>query len=369
MIINFSTLNQKPLVDPELTPRDIGTPITLEDLKEAGAEFEKQVESLDDLKDLLESEDDSIYAEIVNDLMIASSDKISVPAGKELHLKVDSKITCAKEGFVVEDRGKLVLTGSGTLETSNKSTKGAIVTLEGPNAFVEIDGVTLDAVSIQGKENNFGYAIYIKNNASLDFKSGVIRTAYGSCISTNNTTGGTTVVNITGGELYSDGSYAIYLPSQGTVNITGGKVQGINARMGIVNISGNAEIIPTTITQDTCDSIGRDFDTSGCVWLGDTVAVMAGTYTDDQGTNCEINVSGNAKITSNFRSAIGIYEVDTKAQQNVAVTVQNIANVTTTAEGFDSVQVFNHDYIAEQAQVAGKTYNPTVQSNVVVTIN
>lgn len=368
MIFNFNTLNQKPLVDPELTPKDIDTPILIENLEEAGAELEKEVESLDDLKDLLQSVDDSIYAELKSDITIATNDNITIPAGKELHLKVDSTITCNKEGFVVEDGGKLVLTGNGVIQTKNKTTSGAIVTLDGPTAFAEIDGPTIDAITLKGKSNNYAYGIYLLNDASIDFKSGIIKTAYGSGISTNGTTGGATTINISGGELYSDGSYAIYLPTQSTINITGGKVQGINARMGQINVSGNAEIIPTTITEVDYDNIGSNFNTSGCVWLGDTIAVMAGTYTDEQGTDCNISILENAKVASNFRSAIGIYEVDTKAAQNVTVNVANAANVTTTAEGFDAISVFNHEYIAEQAQAAGKTYEPTVQSNVVINV-
>ena len=73
MIINFETLNQVPLVDPITTPKDIETPIIKVDLEEAGAELEVPISSLDDLKNLLDSDDDSIFATIDADLEIAKN--------------------------------------------------------------------------------------------------------------------------------------------------------------------------------------------------------------------------------------------------------------------------------------------------------
>lgn len=367
MIINFETLNQVPLVDPITTPKDIETPVIKVDLEEAGAELEVPISSLDDLKNLLDSDDDSIFATIDADLEIAKNDKLVIKSGKDVHLKVDSTITCNLTGFDVQDGATLTLSGNGTIQTKNKKTAGAIVEIAGSTSKVIIDGVTLDTITLNGKANNYSYAIYAREDADVDFVSGTIRTAYGSGISTNGTTGGATTINILGGELYSDGSYAIYLPTQSTINIkNNAKVQGINVRMGVVNIEDSAQIIPTTITEADYDNIGKEFATSGCVWLGDTIAVMAGTYTDVDGTQCIFNIKDNATVKSNFRAAIGIYEVDINQPQDVTFNITNAANITTTAEGFNAIEVYNHDYIAEQAQAAGKTYNPTVQSNVVV---
>ena len=377
MILGYDTLSKPGIsaLDPEVTLKDIDVTLTKQDIIDAGGKVNpdeptyEEVATLEDLTNLLSGDEPVVYAEIVENIILAANKKIDVAADKEVHIKLNSTLNCTKVGFDVADGGKLFLTGEGTIRTSNKSTSGAMVQADGANAEVVIDGITLDAFTVNGKANNYAYGIYLLNDASVSFKSGTIKCAYGSCISTNNTTNGATVINIEGGELLCDGSYAVYLPSQATVNIKGdAKVQGVNARMGHFNIEGNAQIVPTTITEADYDNIGREFNTSGCVWLGDTIAVMAGTYTDPDGTDCVFNIKDNATVRSDFRSAIGIYEVDTKAAQVVTFNVANAANVTTTYQGFENITVYNHEYIQEQAQAAGKTYNPTVQSNVTVNV-
>lgn len=332
---------------------------------EGVAEYQEAA-SIEDIANILAGEDEKVLIEIKEALSIAKGAPIVIPAGKKATIKIDNTVTVAETGFEVADGAELILKGEGTVKSTNKSTKGAIVAADGKDAKVTIDGVTLDCISETGKADNYAFACYLLNDASLDMKSGVIKTAYGSCISTNNTTGGNTLINISGGELYSDGSYAIYLAAQGVCNIKGGKVQGINARMGHINISGDAEIIPTTITADSYDNIGVEFKTSGCVWLGDTIAVMAGTYSDDEGTDCVINVKGNATVKSDFRAAIGVYCVDLKEAQNVKVMVADKEKVTTTDAEFEAIKVYDHAYIEAEATAHGKTYTPVAESTVTV---
>ena len=339
-------------------------------VKEKKAEDKIQYEeasTVEEVEEILNGENSEVAVEITEDLNLESGKSIIIKSGKKATVKVDGNIDCVSQAFVVEDGGELILKGDGIISTNTKKGQAAI-SASGANAKVTIDGVTIDSFTKQGKSGNEAYGIYLSNDASLDFKSGKILTAYGSCIGTNNTTGGNTEINISGGELYSDGSYAIYLPAQGTVNITGGTIQGINARMGVFNISGNANIIPTTIEAGSCDDIGKEFKTSGCVWLGDTIAVMAGTYTDTDGTDCEINVGGNAKVNSNFRSAIGIYSVDIKSDQNVIVSVENGDNVKTTDAAFEDIKIYDHAYITEAATAQGKEYAPTAESNIVAKV-
>lgn len=326
----------------------------------------KEVESVEALAELLSGDEEKVYAEIKQALTLEATEKIEIPAGKKATLKLNADMQVAKTGFAVADGAELVLKGEGTIKTTNKSTSGAIVEADGKNAKVVIDGVTLDCIAEKGKSDNYAFACYLLNDASLEMKSGVIKTAYGSCISTNNTTGGNTSINISGGELYSDGSYAIYLAAQGVCNIKGGKVQGINARMGYINISGNAEIIPTTIDANSYDNIGVEFKTSGCVWLGDTIAVMAGTYSDEDGTDCVVNIKGNATVKSNFRAAIGIYSVDLKEAQNVKVVIADKTKVATTDEEFEAIKVYDHEYITAEATAHGKTYTPVAESIITI---
>ena len=334
------------------------------DYSDSGKDYEP-VSSEDDIKDALNNDEPEVCLELTEDVNLAKGHSFTIKSGKKAEIKVDGDITCEREGFVVEDGAELVLKGEGTITATTKQTNAAI-SVDGANALLTIDGITIDAVADKGKDGNYAFGVYLLNDACMNFKSGVIKTAYGSCISSNNTTGGSQVVNISGGELYSDGSYAIYIPAQGEINITGGKVQGVNARMGKINISGDAEIIPTTITEDTYDNIGKEFNTSGCVWLGDTIAVMAGTYKDDEGTDCEINISGDATVKSDFRSAVGVYMVDTNEAQNVTINIENPANVKTTDAEFKDVEVYDHDYITAEASKAHKSYKPKATSNVVI---
>lgn len=329
-----------------------------------GPEYE-EAESVQDIKDLIENGEKEVFVELKEDVNLSKDDYIEVPAGKKVTVKVDGNMTIGQTGFAVADGGTLNLVGEGTINTTNKSTSGAIVEANGKTALVNIDGVTLDCTT-QGKQGNYAYGVYLRNDASVNFKSGTIKCAYGSCISTNNTTGSATVINVTGGELLCDGSYAIYSPSQNTVNISGGTVQGINARLGKFNISGDAKIIGTTLTEADYDNIGKEFKTSGCVWLGDTIAVMAGTYTDPNGNDCEFTIDEDVTVESSFRAAVGVYEVDLKEAQKVRVNVAKGASVKTTAEGFNAYMVYDHDYIATEAQKAGKVFEPTVQSEVVI---
>lgn len=306
---------------------------------------------------------------IANNIDFTTEGPVTIPAGVTATITVPSGVTlgCGTGNvFSVSTGSKLVLKGSGTIVKTGKTSSGAI-TVENGGAL-EIDGVEIDATT-QGKENNFAYGVYAKNSSVITFKSGKIKTAYGSAISTNNTTGGSTI-NVEGGELLSDGSYAIYNASQGEINITGGKVQGINARMGTINISGDAQIIPTTIDASTCDDVGAEINTSGCIWFGDTIALVSGTYTDPNGIDINLNIEGNATVGSEFRSAIGVYMIDTKENvANVNVTVADGSKVTTSEVGTDPIKVYDHAYISAAATAAGKSYAPKSTSVVKVKVS
>ena len=301
------------------------------------------------------------------DLRIGSTETIAVPEGVRLTVNIpdDKKITVSdKNAFSVATGGTLVLNGEGTLVKTGKQAKGAI-TVENGGALI-IDGITIDCTT-QGTEENWAYGVYAKNSSTINFKSGTIKVAGASCIGTNNTTGGSTI-NVYGGELLADGGYAIYNPAQGTINIYGGTVQGINARMGTINISGDAKIISTTITAENAEDIGANINTSGSIAVGDAIALIAGSYSDPNGIDITVNIAGDATVESEFRSAIGVYMLDTKAAANVAINVAVGNNVSTSDAEYDAIKVYDHTYIGEKAAAAGKTYNPVATSNVTVTV-
>lgn len=308
----------------------------------------------------------SVSIEVTQSLDITSGDTttfvVSNGVNATITINEGVTITGVRNIFNVTDGSSLTLNGTGTIVATTKNTNSAIM-VQGEGTSLTIDGVTIDVFTHNGKVGNYAFGVYAVNKATVTMKSGTIKSAYGSCISTNNTTGGATIT-IIGGSLLCDGSYALYLPSYGITTITGGIVQGINARMGEIYISGNAKIIPTALTEADYDDIGANITTSGCIWLGDTIALITGTYSDPNGTSTTLRVSGYATVQSNFRSAIGIYLVDTKEAANTSVTVTNPNNITTTAAGYSNIMTYDHEYIAAAAQKAGKAYTPAVESTV-----
>lgn len=310
----------------------------------------------------------SVSLEINSNIDLTSGDITSFTVGDGVRatVTIGSGVTITGNNgiFRVENGGELILSGSGSIVATTKKTNAAVY-VDGANAKLTIDGVTIDCFSANGKNGNYAYGVYASNGSTVNMVSGTIKAAYGSCISTNNTTGGG-YINIRGGSLLCDGSYAIYNAAYGVIRISGGTVQGINMRMGEVYISGDAQIIGTTITDADVDDIGANITTSGCIWLGDTIALVMGTYTDPNSTDTILEITGNAKVTSNYRSAIGTYLVDTKTASNVSIQVDNPENVTTTAAGYDAIKTYDHAYIAAAAQAAGKTFAPTVETTVAI---
>lgn len=301
------------------------------------------------------------------DMRVGDLKTIEIPAGMDATIAIPEnvKVTVSEtSAFKVNDGAKLTLAGSGTIVKTSKKAQGAITVDNGGE--LTINGITIDGTT-QGFDENWVYGVYAKNSSVINFKSGVIKVGPASCIGTNNTTGGSTI-NISGGALYAEGGYAIYNASQGTINVTGGIVQGIQARMGTINISGEAQIIGTTITEDTRDAIGANIKTTGSLYLGDTIALIAGTYTDPNGVDIAVNIGGNARVESEFRAAVGVYTVDTKEAANVTVEAAVANNVSTSDISSAAFKVYDHAYIAADAEAHGKTYAPTVESTVTITV-
>ena len=328
----------------------------------------QNVATMADIAGALEGEADEIDIRLTADINLTAEEtkSIVVPAGKTLEVVLDeAKITCTDNAFKVSEGATLKLIGDGEILATTKAAKAAITAENG--STVIIDGITIDGTS-QGTEDNWVYGVYAKNHSRVEFKSGIIKVAGASCISTNNTTGGSDII-VTGGELYADGGYAIYCPAQGTVDITNATVQGIHARMGTINIGAGAKIIPPTIDESNAAPLGSNINTSGSVELGDAIVLIAGSYSDANGIDIELNVTDDATVASNFRSAIGVYMFDTKAAANVEINVENGDNVVTADGDFDAIKVYDHDYINAAAVEAGKTYSPVATSTVTVNVD
>jgi hypothetical protein len=304
---------------------------------------------------------------VTNSMDLTASDikQFTIPSGDvtiSLNEGVEIK---GVSGIFLQTGGTLTLKGPGKITTTTTQTKAAVYT-ENAGTVLNIDGVVIDTQVYNPGQSNYCYGVYAKNGAEVNVKSGLINVGGSSCISTNNTTGGATF-NITGGKLHSTGSYAIYFPTQGLISITGGEVQGISMRMGTLVVSGDAKIIPTTIDASNCDPIGSNITTSGCIWTGETISVLSGTYSDPKGTDTNITIKGDATVTGNeFKPAIGIYLLDTKQADNVEIAVANPENIINAHEGTQTIKVYGHADIAAAAAEAGKPYTPMAEEKEVI---
>ena len=332
-----------------------------------GDKAETAEEVIDDINAAIEAGED-IKIEIVKDIDLTSGSikGFTIPEGAKAEFRLDEGVTLtAKSGaFDVKDGAELILSGKGTIKETSKTTNATVYAAGGSK--VVIDGITLDCYSEHGGVGNYAYGVYAQGGSVVEMKSGCIKVGQGSALSSNGTTGRADFI-VSGGELLSDGAYAIYMPSWGVTTITGGTVQGINVRMGQVNISGNAKIIPTTITDDTCDPIGSNINTSGCCWFGDTIVLESGTYDIGDNRDIELNIGGNVTVKSGYRAALSVYSVDTKTDANVTVTMDDSVTLETTDSAFSAIEVYDHAYIADEAQKAGKSYNPGFNSTIKIT--
>lgn len=302
---------------------------------------------------------------VTNSIDITSGDIKQFVVSRDVTITLNEGVEIkGVSGIINQTIGTLTLNGKGTIATTTKYTNAAVYTADG-GSVLNIDGITIDTIKYGGNDANYCYGVYAKNGAEVNFNSGKIIVSQGSALSTNNTTGGATF-NITGGELLADRAYAIYFPAQGIINISGGTVQGVQMRMGQLFVSGDAKIIATTITAESCDEIGANITTSGCIWLGDTICVLSGTYSDPKGTNTEITITGDATVTSSdFKPAIGAYLLDTKQADEVTIGIAHPENITNANPGTQAVKIYGHAEIAEAAAAAGKPFTPVAEETAV----
>ena len=308
---------------------------------------------------------DIIRVDLTSDIAITGED-LTIPAGIEATIKIPAGVTvsCGDKRISVAENGKLALTGSGTIAMASTNSKAAVYGKAG--AEITINGVTIDATA-DNSADNFSYGVSAAEGGTINMISGTIKTVGGSCLTTNNTTGGATI-NVYDGELYSSNGYAIYNAAQSDINISGGTVQGINSRMGVITISGNAKIICTEFNESHYDKIGENIATTGCIWLGDTIALITGTYNGSDNAKTVLTIKDNATVESKFRAGIGVYMVDTKLATTATVDVLKAANVTTSDASSEAVKVYDHAYITQDATAAGKTYNPAATCDLTVTV-
>lgn len=223
------------------------------------------------------------------------------------------------------------------------------------NSSVTIKNVDLECIRAKGQEANM-YGIYCAENSVVNFESGKIHTSDSACISTNGNDKPGCTINVKGGELSNDNSYAIYMPAFGEINISGGTTQAINMRRGTLNLTGG-KISKVAYSKEDADKI-EDYPTySGLVWLGDTVAILSGSngYIKEDNEEIVINVSGGT-IEKSFGTdePFTVYCLDT-ATFNQTVKFTGVAK--------EDIKIVSHEEIKEKTK---KSYTPKSQTTVFV---
>ena len=223
------------------------------------------------------------------------------------------------------------------------------------NSSVTIKNVDLECIKAKGQKANM-YGIYCAENSVVNFESGKIHTSDSACISTNGNDKPGCTINIKGGELTNDNSYAIYMPAFGEINISGGTTQAINMRRGTLNVTGG-KISKVAYTKEEADKIENYPTYSGLVWLGDTVAILSGSngYIKEEGEEIIINVSGGTVEKSFGTDApFTVYCLDT-ATFNQVVKFTGVAK--------EDIKIVSHEEIKEKTK---ESYTPKSQTTVFV---
>ena len=223
------------------------------------------------------------------------------------------------------------------------------------NSSVTIKNVDLECIKAEGQDSNM-YGIYCAENSVVNFESGKIHTSDSACISTNGNDKPGCTINVKGGELSNDNSYAIYMPAFGEINISGGTTQAINMRRGTLNLTGG-KISKVAYSKEDADKI-EDYPTySGLVWLGDTVAILSGSnsYIKEDNEEIVINVSGGT-VEKSFGTdePFTVYCLDT-ATFNQTVKFTGVAK--------EDIKIVSHEEIKEKTK---KSYTPKSQTTVFV---
>ncbi len=195
--------------------------------------------------------------------------------------------------------------------------------------------VTVDGAELNS--GNYGFALFnsyyafgdAENNspkgtnasAELIVKSGTIEVSSyaitGNCLRSAGTE-----VTINGGELIAkDTGTAIYWPMEGTLEVNGGYIKGgtgIEAKMGTINISGNAEIVGTGDYEETSPSGDGNSEQGSALFIGSQKYGNKEThYKNDPGLT--VNIKGGT-FRSNEGNAIDVYNIE-ETEQKAEITI------------------------------------------------
>ena len=253
---------------------------------------------------------------------------VTIPAGKSITLDLDGKKLTVPDDVGIKVKGKLTVTGNGTVTCTRTP-----FMVNAGELVIENGAVSSDS----------DYGIYALNDGKVTVNGGTLTSLY-SPLTGNNTTGNMNFT-VNGGTLTAKSGPAIYMPGQVSMTITDGVLNGgISLRMGQVNISGGTiNAVTTGFGMPTETVSGKPvYAYSGNVWFPDALYVIGGTYTSTDttyGNSLTLNITGGTfNCTNGKGSAVAIYDLG-KVAQTANVTISGDAKFATNSAERSAYQV------------------------------
>ena len=319
----------------------------------------KEIEVSDkteNLQDIISKAKDGDTIKLTSNIELEST--LEIPSGKNVTIDLgDCILTGPENGYAIQfGRNSNTGENSGELEIINGKIEsaraiinygGSIVlgkglevistyrAVESQGGKITIDGAYLYAkgsyIEDDSDKNDVpGYTVTLfnigmdnkKESASLLMKKGKIEVGYGIALTGNNTESAKTKATIQGGTI--EGFIGIYWPMEGELNITGGTIKGgtgIEAKMGTITISRDAEIIGTGTHSETEPVSG------GSSPEGSAILISAQMYGDDADKQYDLSneltvtIEGG-KIESKQGNAITVYNTEKINEQTATIDIE-----------------------------------------------
>ena len=323
------------------------------------AEEPKKV-TKDNFQDIVESAGNGDTITLTENIELEKA--LEIPNGKNITLDLDGNtLTGPDSGYAIQfGDSNTEEKNSGELEIINGKIEskyaiinygGSIVLGKGLEVFsiygavasrggeITVDGAYLYAKGIyiedDSDKNDAGYTVTLfnigmdnkKDSASLLMKKGKIEVGYGIALSGNNTKSAGTKVDIQGGTI--EGLIGIYWPMEGELNITGGTIKGgtgIEAKMGTITISRDAEIIGTGAHSET-EPVNGGSSPEGSAILISAQMYGASTSVSQYRDNKDLTlIIEGGTFRSNKGNAITVYNTEKqtgKDAQNANIVIES----------------------------------------------
>lgn len=238
--------------------------------------------------------------EITLDGEITLNETLEIASDKSVTLDLaGNTLTIPNTGLKVY--GSLTVKDSTENSSGKITSSGNVVEVSGAAASFTLESGTIESTASSGTT---GYGIAVFQGGTATVNGGTITTQY-AAISGNNLQGDMNVY-VKGGTLTAKMGPAIYMPSDGLLNIAGGTINGgVMARMGDITITGG-EILNQN--SNNVDTFKDYYNYSGNVWYPNALTLYPGSYSGQDDNNLSLTITGGTfKSTVSGGDAVAVY--------------------------------------------------------------